>query len=193
VRDNQQHRFPPAFQSLAREAGIRAHRSLPDAWLEASGLRSLDSGPFHFWFGLVALGNRSGACEWWAGVRRTAFAFWSVHLGTGIIEAIVGLAASRLVNSRSARGTREATERGAFGRIPRLSRRRVDYFFQRFQVYVACVVGAVLAGRSGGRPFHARTDPEGLNRRSHSCHGSASRLVARSEMAAVAVRTPAEA
>ncbi len=90
----------------------------------------------------------------------------------------------------SARGTREAAKRGAFGRIPRLSRRRVDLLLPAFSSVrgLRCWRGFGGDGRVGGLSRAHR--PGGSDRRSHPRHGSAYGLVARSEMAAVAVRTP---
>jgi membrane associated rhomboid family serine protease len=151
---------------------------LSNVWLERLGFALTDLSPrrgwrlpvsvlltpgaFYFWFNLIALGIAVGACEWWAGVRRTALAFWSVHLGTGIIEAIVGLAASRLVNSALLEELVKLRSVGPSAGYLACLGVALTYFSRRFQVYVAGVVGAVLAGTVVWAAFHARTDPEGL-------------------------------
>ena len=86
--------------------------ALSDIWLQRLGFALKDlvparfwrlplsalvtPGALYFWFVAVAIVVLVGLCERLVGSWRAALAFWGVHVGTGLVEAIVGLSASGL-------------------------------------------------------------------------------------------------
>ena len=104
---------------LALTAGAVLSRTvshaLSDVWLQRLGFALKDLAParfwrlpasalltpgaLYFWFDAAAIAVLVGLCERLVGSWRAVLAFWGVHVGTGIIEAIVGLSASRLWHS----------------------------------------------------------------------------------------------
>jgi Rhomboid family len=155
-----------------------AFHALSDVWLQRLGFALNDivparfwrllvsalvtPGALYFWFDAVAIAVLVGLCERLVGSWRAALAFWGVHVGTGIIEAIVGLSASRLLHSTLLQEVVASRTVGpsagylaclgvAFALCPRRQRN-----------VLACVAGAALTAALFWAIFHARTDPDGL-------------------------------
>jgi len=167
---------------LALTAGAVLSRTvshaLSDVWLQRLGFALKDLAParfwrlpasalltpgaLYFWFDAAAIAVLVGLCERLVGSWRAVLAFWGVHVGTGIIEAIVGLSASRLWHSTLLQeivGSRTVGPSAGY-----LACLGVAFAFcpRRQRKALACAAGAALTAALLWAIFHARTDPDGL-------------------------------